>query len=357
MSTNKCFIIPTHDWTCEATPTFVNKIESTTSSSTTTVTTKLKTNPLPKSLSDSQLKKYGQSCRKPYNPCKNNAICKQVKVTNAQPKNFSKIKVKIHCFCPNGFKGRFCEEDIDECSENEQLLVNQQLNSKIKVITQKEVSHSDGPCVAQAQCINTHGSYVCNCTNPAETACYNTQSPQYQHLSSEANKRLGQYKYSNYHYTIKQGENYVEDDDESVDDVEIVDQEDSGDVVSTLMPSDTLFGGTLSNNAIRQALFGLFGGISAILVVLSLGAGIACRINMAHNRSHRDHARDRDRNRHHKFSSDLIHDATHLTSDEQAGGATTSHNSSEDHDVFSVSSASSPRSDLPELGNAKCQAY
>ena len=239
LNLNKCTLLPTHDWICEnpVSTTTTPTITTTTSlpSSTTTLETEDSDTGFQRvnSLSDSQLKQYGQSCRKPYNPCQNNAICKQVKVqsTHHHQRGAKKIKLKIHCFCPNGFKGRFCEEDIDECSENEQLLVNQQLSSKIKLITAKSERQRlyEGPCVSHAECVNTIGSYVCNCSSLDATACYNTQSPQFQHLSSEANKRLGHYKYSNYHYTIKNDDDDDEknnDEDENgaaEDEIEIID--------------------------------------------------------------------------------------------------------------------------------------
>lgn len=77
----------------------------------------------------------------------------------------------------------------------------------------------------------------------------------------------------------------------------------------------------ISKNVIRQALFGLFGGISAILVVLTLGAGIACKMNM--NR--------RTRGRLHKASSRTPSDCIN-----------NGHGDGE-HDLFSVSSSSTSK--------------
>ncbi len=114
---------------------------------------------------------YIGSCRRPHNPCQNNAICKQVKIASLLKTDHANFKVRIHCFCPNGFKGQFCQEDINECdvSANKQPV----------------------PCIPEATCVNTHGSYVCNCTKEPTSNCYNAQSPQYSASKTEQYKFYG----------------------------------------------------------------------------------------------------------------------------------------------------------------------
>ena len=44
---------------------------------------------------------YIGSCRRPHNPCQNNAICKQVKIASLLKTDHANFKVRIHCFCPD----------------------------------------------------------------------------------------------------------------------------------------------------------------------------------------------------------------------------------------------------------------
>ena len=71
------------------------------------------------------------------NPCQNDGICKHV--TNSK-----KTKV-LNCFCKDGFTGKHCERDVDECDLYQ-------------------------PCYNASQCQNTYGGFICNCSN---NDCYN----------------------------------------------------------------------------------------------------------------------------------------------------------------------------------------
>jgi hypothetical protein len=137
--------LPKYEWLCGA-------AETTSSSSEEIAETPLTTPP----------SKYNQQCKPHHNPCKNNAICKQIKIQASKPSsgtNTTSTKLRVQCHCPLGFRGKLCEEDIDECvsvGENDQP-----------------------PCSQGATCINTHGSYICNCTLEPPTLCYNTLSSKF----------------------------------------------------------------------------------------------------------------------------------------------------------------------------------
>ncbi|XP_022804306.1 uncharacterized protein LOC111341579 [Stylophora pistillata] len=62
-------------------------------------------------------------------PCSDNATC------------LSLTETIFQCLCPAGFTGNSCETDIDECQTNQYI------------------------CPVNEECINTAGSYVCNCVS------------------------------------------------------------------------------------------------------------------------------------------------------------------------------------------------
>jgi len=155
----------------------------------------------------------------------------------------------VHCFCPNGFKGRFCAEDIDECAT--------------------ATSHTS-PCSAPATCINTHGSYLCNCTARPATLCYNQLSPQY-----SASRTDQQYKY----YGRTDTEDLILTDEGTVQYANDRDLYADGNA-----EQDTILFGVVSARTLRQGLLGFFGGICGLLVVLSLAAGFVCQVNLSRRR-------------------------------------------------------------------------
>ncbi|XP_061400318.1 cubilin homolog [Musca vetustissima] len=88
-------------------------------------------------------------CTESNDPCRNGGTCYD-------------LYKGYHCECPDGWKGKTCEEDVDECY----LLAGTDLG-----------------CQNNAICTNTPGSYRCQCTKGfSGTHCrlHNTQCQQYQ---------------------------------------------------------------------------------------------------------------------------------------------------------------------------------
>lgn len=227
-----CFMLPEHSWSCG---------HNNNGNSELTTTENEPTDETYSIISDAKEdanEEYIGSCRRPHNPCQNNAICKQVRVASLL-KGDNNFKVRIHCFCPNGFKGQFCEEDINECDATDNKQV---------------------PCVQGAQCINTHGSYVCNCTSEPASKCYNTLSPQYSASKSE------QYKF----YGKSAGEDIF--------------VPDSGTVTGESKEKDEILFGVIRSSTVRQGLLGLVGAVCGILIILTLAAGFICQMNFAKRR-------------------------------------------------------------------------
>ena len=244
---NRCLLVPTYEWICEDNKEqLLDKYSMQTTAKTYLIDDKTVLNQLSTSTSiaSSVDTAEGASCRKPFNPCKNNAICKQVKIASlaASSKiNRTNFKLRIHCFCPNGFKGRFCEEDIDECDANQ------------------------SPCASHAKCVNIYGSYYCNCSSQPTASCYNTLSPQYSASKSDS------YKY------------YGSDSDGSILNRQELDNSGEFDIELDEDSTSLLFG-LFSTNTIRQALLGIFGAICGILIILTLAAGFMCQLSLSKKR-------------------------------------------------------------------------
>ncbi|RMZ97665.1 protocadherin Fat 1 isoform X1 [Brachionus plicatilis] len=211
---NKCYLLPNYDWTCESN----SKLDM-----------------------DNAEATFSQQCAK--NMCQNNGLCKIVKKI---AKRNNMTKHMVHCFCPNGFKGKYCEQDVNECTE-----------------TGVQSAQWINPCHPAANCINTQGSYICNCSLEPSSLCYNTLSPQYT-ASMAAFKIDKNLKYSNSFKQFKFESVHSHEDD----DFDLYDQV-------------TVLGYRIPNHVIQQALLGIFGGICAILVLLSLAAAIMCKINFS----------------------------------------------------------------------------
>lgn len=351
---SKCYLTPRYEWNCETghelndPETTTNKLDNSINFISKVVNqnrtklysgsfineSKLSSNP------NENQQKYGSSCKKPFNPCKNNAICKQVRVASISTtkksqgsSSNSNYKVRVHCFCPNGFRGPFCEDDIDECDLD-----------GVDAIT-------NGPCIPEAKCQNTYGSYICNCSSHPPSACYNTLSPQYS--ASTVDKKtaylLKNHKYSNYVYSPEKKQ-YIKIATKS--ELELLNEsEDTVYVDNDTDDSDYLLFGSIPTSTVRQALLGVFGAVCGILIILTFAAAIICKMNMSRRRLKKRYLRAEHETNNEKMSSLL--EATHMESACEAlsDNNIASFSSAGDVDRSSISSPSCSLSNGSGLDN------
>ncbi len=272
---SKCYLAPRYEWNCETghelndPETTTNKLDNSINFISKVVNqnrTKLYSggssgsSNLSSNLNEQNQQKYGSSCKKPFNPCKNNAICRQLRVASilttkksqGSSSSNSNYKVRVHCFCPNGFRGPFCEDDIDECDLD-----------GVDAIT-------NGPCIPEAKCQNTYGSYICNCSSHPPSACYNTLSPQYSAstVDKKTNYLLKNQKYSNYAYSPEKKQ-YIKIATKSELDL-LNEAENTVYVDNDADDSDYLLFGSIPTSTVRQALLGVFGAVCGILIILNI---------------------------------------------------------------------------------------
>jgi hypothetical protein len=275
---NRCLLLPKYDWLCDEYFQITTQMPS--------ISYEVDSEP---EESQAVKKKLVISCKEPHNPCLNNGVCKQIKVASLNSSHNGNVKSRLTCLCPNGFKGKFCEEDVNECD----------LEYQKRIQKQTDLSKTHLPCATNAQCINIYGSFRCNCSEAQSSLCYNTA-----HYSASG---------------LQMNEFFLESDEKS---------DDQYDEESTKIK--TIFG-QISARTIRHALLGLFAGICVILILLSLAAGVVCRMNMNQKRRALSKSRERFKRREENIVSIIESTAT---------PATTS-NASE---AFSSSSTSSPGS-------------
>jgi hypothetical protein len=277
ISNQKCLLMPKHSWSCESIirNDYINNLnyfepkqkhlgDEITIEGGNNIIFKPKTSTKPNEIDGSLIVDYKvktinrqvYGCE--FSPCQNGGVCKEISHQNVDDKQKSfETSPKVHCFCAHGFRGRFCEEDINECIElqAQHRLVPGELDKR--------------PCAPGASCHNTYGSYFCNCTKTTSspTECYNIVSALFSASIAEKTRIITENEIKKGRETFKNNQLFKTNGNFNENDVDELRRE-----VSIL---------GLTSDGVRMALLSIFGGILFVLIVLSLIAGVVCRMNIS----------------------------------------------------------------------------
>jgi hypothetical protein len=283
-------------------------------------------------------------------------VCKQFRVTSLSSgkKSGNSTRVRIHCFCTSGFQGKFCDEDVDECAAVDDLSLTSQQQQQ--------------PCVSDATCINTHGSFICNCSQTPAELCYTRQArPKYSASVLDLGQQIRNYKNSAHMIELDEPENDNDDyADSDISNDEMVDNSNSGGGFVKFL------GTQIPSQVVQNAILGIFGGLCALLIVLSVLAAVVCKVSMSRRNSRRLYGGRRQKqlgmrlssnDDDDKLSSLVVGTDTVLMTTTRGGGeaaadmthtaantASSGSNTSVDHDVYTAtggSATSSPYSIRP----------
>lgn len=87
------------------------------------------------------------------NPCHKDALC-----------DTSPINGSYTCSCASGYKGVDCSEDINECEQGLLIIIKKVFVIDYFISSNICLYSLGSPCEHDGICVNTPGSFACNCT-------------------------------------------------------------------------------------------------------------------------------------------------------------------------------------------------